>query len=497
MSLGFEEKGKLVDALLECPCMSDRNIRDAIVNQLGEMKNNVQRNSVARVDVIHIVSACLNFPDGFKRLLQVVHFYEGPSIARQGVDELWSRISKPHVALDSQRAELFAIAKKVALADDELKKLYQASLPVDFPPDSEAKTLLPILQHLWDIPLQPDKTLPILDFVERLARQTNEGKVANELRNWTDEIVTSLELGLQQADIDRMRNKLDIEPVATQGPPYLLVEVHPVQSSQNKQKSFRVEVSFWRGKKHAAYLHTDEEARPLKHIPALLEDVLSNLAVEIPAEMPDLVIEFFLPRELMSYGIDQWNKKHKFFNEIKLGQHHIVVVRSLDRAKDPELQGYWRRKWQLFQTLKKSDYQKTVWIWEEKKEEKKYEPLELYFSLIEAEYTCLGLPFRPTDDPPEDLLLSEILAAGIPVALWPRPRDDAPSYINGTQKMVENILIKCISNENLSDLPHLIQKKRQQAKRNKHHPANYLTLLWDDPDRLPLKFNVNRRLPGP
>ena len=89
-----KQKAELVRALLACPTMSDRNTRDAVVNDLpDDIKNNIQRNPSDRIDVNNIVTRCLHYPNGVRELIEIVRDYEGASIGMQKVDGVWSRIS--------------------------------------------------------------------------------------------------------------------------------------------------------------------------------------------------------------------------------------------------------------------------------------------------------------------------------------------------------------------------------------------------------------------
>lgn len=85
-AMTFRERADLVSALLRCAAMSHRGARDRVVNDLpDDMRSRIQRNSIDRVDVANIVSACSDFADGIQKLVEIVHFYEGESSAMQNV----------------------------------------------------------------------------------------------------------------------------------------------------------------------------------------------------------------------------------------------------------------------------------------------------------------------------------------------------------------------------------------------------------------------------
>jgi TIR domain/Effector-associated domain 2 len=75
-------KFKLVAALLGCGCMKDAESRNQVVAQLpDEIGQKIQRFTVARQDVVNIVNTCLQFDDGLEKLLEVIEFFEGDSLA--------------------------------------------------------------------------------------------------------------------------------------------------------------------------------------------------------------------------------------------------------------------------------------------------------------------------------------------------------------------------------------------------------------------------------
>ncbi|MCP4343976.1 MAG: TIR domain-containing protein [Desulfobacterales bacterium] len=122
----FEFKFKLVNSLLSCSCISDRNSRTSVINELRkDIKHGIPRSPVDRVDVVNIVNRCFAFSDGINELIRVVHMFEGDSIYMQEVYDL----------LKDEKPELKAEAGKVqgdvyklrsepkTLSDDDVMEL--------------------------------------------------------------------------------------------------------------------------------------------------------------------------------------------------------------------------------------------------------------------------------------------------------------------------------------------------------------------------------------
>jgi hypothetical protein len=85
---GFElsSKRKLVEALLACDPMKTTQSRDQVIEDLpAEICNKIKRYPNSKQDVDSVVTACLQFAGGVERLLEVVRYYEGDTIAWQEV----------------------------------------------------------------------------------------------------------------------------------------------------------------------------------------------------------------------------------------------------------------------------------------------------------------------------------------------------------------------------------------------------------------------------
>ncbi len=91
--LDFGQKTKLVNALLACSVIRDRNTRDIVVNDLPDsIKNSIQRNAGDRIDVANIVVRCSNFSEGIATFVEIVQFYEGDSTGMRKVQEMVRRL---------------------------------------------------------------------------------------------------------------------------------------------------------------------------------------------------------------------------------------------------------------------------------------------------------------------------------------------------------------------------------------------------------------------
>ncbi len=92
--MDFDQKSELTDALLACSCVSNRGSRDTVVSNLpDDVKNAIQRDNAAMIDVMGIVSSCLDHPGGINELIKIVRHFEGGSVGRRNLDDLIRRLN--------------------------------------------------------------------------------------------------------------------------------------------------------------------------------------------------------------------------------------------------------------------------------------------------------------------------------------------------------------------------------------------------------------------
>ncbi|MDM8527412.1 hypothetical protein QUF58_04300 [Anaerolineales bacterium HSG24] len=87
--LTFKGKRILINALLECPAISDRARRNTVIDNLpGPVQQTITRSNVALDDVANLVNACEKH-NGFADLLEVLEFFEQSSQPFQRVQVLF------------------------------------------------------------------------------------------------------------------------------------------------------------------------------------------------------------------------------------------------------------------------------------------------------------------------------------------------------------------------------------------------------------------------
>ena len=91
--LTFSELLQIVDGLIECATLRDRQRRDVIVDQLRpQIRNNISRANDIKTDIINIVKISRNYQGGLKELLEIIDFYESNSLQFKALEQTITRI---------------------------------------------------------------------------------------------------------------------------------------------------------------------------------------------------------------------------------------------------------------------------------------------------------------------------------------------------------------------------------------------------------------------
>jgi hypothetical protein len=89
----LEFRRRLVDALLQCNCMTTPTSRNQIISQLpAEIGTTIPRHENTKADVFSIVTRVNDFKNGLNSLLEVVNFFEGNSAAWNNLQQVIGKI---------------------------------------------------------------------------------------------------------------------------------------------------------------------------------------------------------------------------------------------------------------------------------------------------------------------------------------------------------------------------------------------------------------------
>jgi len=249
-------------------------------------------------------------------------------------------------------------------------------------------------------------------------------------------------------------------------PPYLLIELAP----KNNNKYYAVQAWLFMSSENIRKVYVeDKKPITLNEVPTLIEEILEVID-RFKVNHNQLTIEFILPKHLLLSNVEHW----KDGNGDPIGANYRVVVRSRERLRDKKLQRFWCPCWDEAKkqgALQQAAKNHTVLVNETQ--------LRKFRTKVDAGKLCFVLASIPhiLTDIKKDVFFA-LTKSGVPIALWPR-------HIKNRDELKQQLskLLSCT----LEQLPQCLFKSRRNLweNENEQHTGYHLSLLWDDPDRIP------------
>jgi hypothetical protein len=324
-----------------------------------------------------------------------------------------------------------------------------------------------------------DGPFPLLEFV-REVETCCAPEVRAQLQAWREQAAGSL--ARDEADRERLVQGFPpkVKPAAD---PYILLRVVEESSGRYRAQAwlFASDVP--------EKIFGDERVCTRPELLPIVNDILNTLeALEVDPDRATLA--FLLPRDLLVEEVDQWQPV-EMVAELPIGATYAVNVRSLERLSYQRSMRRLRRAWQSLQSagevpltvadvaaLAGGTGSRAVWL----SPEDGSRP-GIAQTLEASGISCAILAGTPPAQPSEPVrdLFNAVLQAGIPVVLW--VRDPASRDLGKARAKVEELL----AGTPARTLSQRIRLQRRAAAlcSDPDHPGRCLTLLWDDPERLP------------
>jgi len=354
--------------------------------------------------------------------------------------------------------------------DDVLGKIE----PRRTPPPAYAGGEGILLDHLLDYWIETghlqraNVPVPLLEFVARLA---DAAVNAPALRDWVDAEAASL--GLTPATVREIGNTRDLPGPRTDQPLYLMIALAP--NDANNQY-YTVQAWFVDDRQKQYNVRTVDTRFTPNQMPTLLETALREPMVRTAREKAEkpLTLEFFLPKHLLDADPDAWTPgpapEPDEPREPVLTYHYNVVVRSWERL--PHLNnkwtGSWAAYWNKYEACRRCPPSAACVAWVTEHNTR-------YGSALDEGKCLFVLNFEVTD---RRHLLTP-LSQGVAMLLWSRKDwgDETATLLR--QRMERHPL---------GELPDALREVRRKCwdesgEEDKH--TGHLSLLWDDPHRLP------------
>lgn len=222
-------------------------------------------------------------------------------------------------------------------------------------------------------------------------------------------------------------------------------------------------------------------------IPKQLNKFLKTSLRHLRGKQYQLIIEVFLPSDLIGTEVDRWKISDPILEEITLGIKYPIRLRSLERLNLDYLDSYLSDWYKYWDRVKAVLYNEAVQeLFEHLKEMESFNWKSLKNNLqdkIGLKVTC-ALPRAKSKD-----LFKAILISTTPIAIWTRcdiPNLDQVTAIN-----------EILSFKPLCHLCESVRQTREQADaQTEEHLGFHLALLWEDPHRLTPNVMLQLTTPG-
>jgi len=349
-----------------------------------------------------------------------------------------------------------------------VQKAYHACSPEDWlnpVPDN----LTGILAELKKMPQGSSQYTTLERWVGYLVRNTElPPSVEHQLQEWGQQNIKGY---------SELLREVGNIPQSTDS--YLMVVVHASNQSSvsnpNKEERYFVDAWF---RQHDSVLDCAQLSQPTsfpetvtaEQIPLMLQVFLEEIGTKY--SWSNLTIELFLPLALMNRDVDAWEIEDELGFPVPIGCQYQVLLRSSERLLPTygRYRGFWQEKWDFLQQLIHCSAC-NAFVSGDGKDLK-----VLFVELNKNNIIGLKLVAAPPTIG-KGSVFAVILKAATPVALWLRENP----YLN-CQEQIDGLLGCCIHK-----LPEAVANKRLDAFPYPldAHIGHHLSLLWEDPYRLP------------
>lgn len=215
----------------------------------------------------------------------------------------------------------------------------------------------------------------------------------------------------------------------------------------------------------------------LEKVPELLNRFLKESLRYLLGKRFDLTIEVFLPLNSLCTAVELWQALDPDNDPFSIGSKYKVIVRSYERLREDYLihnLNQWQENWdRLKQVL---DSVPDIGMFEHLDQIDNCNWKKLAVTLTQK--LGLKLACSPSASKHKDLFKA-MLKAAVPVAIW--SRCETPSFdpvVEIDELLARGPLVKLSQN--------VLEKRRDADIEDnpEEHLGYYLTVLWEDPDRL-------------
>ncbi len=393
--------------------------------------------------------------------------------------------------------KLLDCARKLEIKPATLRRIYRACAPdsllfaLDFESAvPKAGTLLRSLILRLRTAIESEGCHPLLRLAMHLEREAVDNA---ELIDWIDEVARAL--GIRQEAVERQRQEA-VQCAAdwAKVQPVLLIVVAPPRPTATGPVPATDSLEVRAGLLQEPSTATDWQELKIDWLNPKgeryrLDELKPQIHSWVAGCPGELRVEVFLPEHLLDVGVDQWRPPSRV-RKPPLGLTHRVVVRSWDRTyntKDPEYEvtfASWRKNWECLEECRRQRAHLPAHVFQP---EDFSDGGEVFQNKVGAGYVCVAIEAKPVVDPPVE---AHVWLSGTPIALWRRDEPGDEEEATEWREWLDRLTALKTTREWASCI--------HDARRDSGIDyGTELTLLYDNPCKLPLNVPASGRLRQP
>ncbi len=388
-----------------------------------------------------------------QRAMQLIRFVEQDA---NGLSRLCKQLAEPFTVPCTAVVELQNLLQQEEIAEETVRHVFYAYLNTL---GEQAKWVLPDLsiRPLWDCLfdylldpswMKSSGQNHLINFIGHLAPHVNSASQRRALQKWVSK--TAAELGISKP---RFPPNPDLQE---ESQTYLLLAVSP----EGGYYTLRA----WFTDTPEVFDRISEKSlgSNLDNLPKRLKEVLDDSKVTeacLRGNAP--ILEFFLPVNLLNRDLDEWTPTGE---KRPLSAQYGLVVRAGERLWGKYWLPNWGRTWKDLRKVlgEKVGRRRTAWL---------SCPEDCRCSRHLRSGRCvIGLWFVPDTENFETLL-----GSGVAILLWSRV---------AMKRTTQDQLKRQLAREAIKALPEWLRQMRTDHWERSQR-IEPLSLLWDDPQRLP------------